>query len=442
MLDIGFLKPPSPMQIDGVEFMDYQNPVLYKELVKKLNENLVEVDGVWKLNDFNSTANVLEEMIIQHTGMLVTMSEHAGAGASVDAGYFNPGNLLNIKGVEDWFSKSQSNIGHAFRVLKTDILKGWVDTSTGKVGGDYSKINFDFFIDEYISDIIDSKMMKLYNVTMGEGLATIILHELGHIFTGFLYIGKTVIDPIISTTAVKLIVDNKKYGKERVDIIRDAFKVLGVSEKIAEKEVEKMSPDQLIVYFAKSIATRDTRRSLSLGTQDRASEIYADLYAVRMGCPKASVAALTSLPTFTKFGLRVTGTGLLISMAGLGVVFPALVALGGVITALSVIATLGGVLTPGDVYETPYRRVKFILRDVIVQLNNNKTISNRDKIKMMADAKEIEKMCEECKSAMEGTVAQRFTSWLINGNDFKAQEFEHYTDELLGHSLSLYKETF
>lgn len=444
MLDITFLNKPNNFHanVAGLEFMDYQNGDLFRDLVTYFNTDLVEKDGSWMLQEHDRAAEALETIFMKHTGICLKLNKGSVPNAAVENGWFNPGNVLNIEGMEHWFSAGQSNIGNAFKVLKTDILKGWVDTSTGKVGGDYSKIEFNLYLNHYVNEFLRHKVLTRYKVTMQEALAAILIHECGHVFTAFLHVHRAVIDPIISTTAVKIIADGKIYGKQRVDVIKEAFKILECPQQVKDQEVMDLSSEQLVVYFNKAIATRDMRRTLSLGVQTRSSEIYADLYSIRMGCGKALVAALASLPTLTVLrGINVL-LATAIYMMATAVCHVPIAILAGLVSNLNLVIFLSDLLLPSNDYDSHYRRMKTILRDYVIRINDFKTLDKRVKLKLLTDAKAIEKIVEDNKPFLESTAVQRFVGWITNGSDWKAQDFENYTDDLLAHSLSLYKDTF
>lgn len=441
MLGIEFLNRPRELRFDGQEFMDYQKGDLFKDLLK-IFTTMIQYDEetkqfMIKRTDENVTA--FESTVFSNTGIKVELKSDFVPNAGIDSGFMNPGNVLNIKGIENFLSARDSSIGATFKRLKVDVLKGWIDTSTGKIGGDYSKIIFPIYINDAIQNFINKKYLDRYKITLPEACAAFVCHECGHVFSGLLYTHRTIIDPIISITAIKLIVEGKKYGNERVQVVKEAFKVMEIGQKVEEEDISDFTGEEFMVYFNKAIGTRDTRRSLSLGTQDRASEIYADLYAVRMGCPKTLVAALAGmneLPGYY-FGVPYGPTAVLI--ISLLAVNPLGIAFGGVTATLAWLCYFAGMLNPGKTYDTPYRRVKTILRDQIVRLNGDKTLDNKDKAKFLADAKEMETMVTEAKPFLEGTAVQRVVGYILSGTDFRAQDFEHYTEELVGHTLSLYK---
>lgn len=445
MLDINFAKQPVALAISvaGVEFMDYQSPDFYKKLVALLETFItVDKDGGYTLESTRNSENSFSDLIMEYTGMCIKVNIGTEvANAAMESGYFTPGNLMNIPGIEYWIEKEESTIGRAFKTLKTDCIKGWVDTSTGRVGGDFSKIEVTMYINQYLQTFIDAKIIQKHKVSMAEAIAGIMLHELGHCFTGFLYCFRTVVDPLMTYHAVKLITKGRLYGKERLAIVKETMQMLECTDRVDESAISNMEAPELMTYFDKAIANRDTRRTLSLGTQSRASEVYADLYAIRFGASKTMIAALAALPKYT------VPASYLIAMTGMTIF--ALAALQPVVAILGAANVIWFsllrqhlLINPNETYDSPYRRVKNILRDQIVRINNDKSISSKEKARMLADAKKMEKIADEAKPFLEGTGFQRFLGWLFSGSDFKAQEFEHYTEEMLAHTLSLYKDTF
>lgn len=446
MLGIDFAKVPAGLKgIAGMEFMDYQNPDLYNEL-RAIFAKYIEVTPEGQnLEMEEADVELVNACVFKHTGMLIDFHQptfNEVPNAAVDAGWFNPGNLMNIKGIEQWFAAKESNIGKAFKALKVNIIKGWVDTSKGRVGGDFSKIKLDIYVQKYVDTFLNPKSLARNNTTMPDALAMVVLHECGHAFTGFLYTVKSYMDSMMTLNAVRLIDDNKAYGKDRVAIIKETLSVLECDTSVDQATVDKLDNEGLVVYFNKATVNRDYRRTLSLGVADRGSEIFADLFAIRYGAPKKLVAALISIP-MGRTGMHVqTAMWFGIAILGYLAFIPVYTAAGILLGSLWTLATLDNWLNPNSTYDSMYRRVKAILRDQIMRLNEDKRIPARDKIQMLKDAKEVEKMVDEQKPLLEGTAVQRLTGWMYSGVDFKLQQFEHYNDELTAHTLSLYKEAF
>ncbi len=50
----------------------------------------------------------------------------------------------------------------------------------------------------------------------------------------------------------------------------------------------------------------------------------------------------------------------------------------------------------------------------------------------------MESIIEEEKPFLESTAVQRLLGWLVNGTDFRKNDFEHYTAELVSTTLSIH----
>lgn len=441
MLGIDFAKVPAGLTgISGMEFMDYQRPDFYNELRACFDKYIVE-DNILDMDEADSEE--VSEIIMRHTGMNIRLNVRSDIGAAaVDAGWFSPGNLVNNKGLDQWLAAKDTNVGRAFKSLKVNVLKGWVDTSKGRVGGDFSKVKVDLYVQQYLDWFMEEKFLARYKVSLADALTTFVLHECGHAFTGFLYVYKMHMDSMMTMCAVRLITDNSVYGTERVNIIKETLSLLECDTKVDEKDVANLESDALTIYFNKATINRDYRRTLSLGTADRGAEVFADLYAIRFGAPKVFIAALTSLPKYHGYFLTQSALWMGIAIFAVLAVAPITAGISTSIMAWFLLTGLDDMLNPNEVYDSPYRRLKNILRDQVIRLNGDKRIPAKDKVQLLKDAKEMEKICDEHKPMLEGTAIQRLVGWICSGTDFKLQQFEHYNEELLAHTLSLYKDAF
>lgn len=447
MLGIDFLTPPRPITVAGMEFMDYQDQKSYQDLAAILSKVLVDeqVEGKDKVAFVSGRdgTEAIEELIMDSYGINIRLIAPSDSvqNAAVDSGYFLPNHILNNKGVEQLLGSDESSIGRAFRRLKVDILNGWVDTAKAKVGGDYSKVRFTLYIQRYIDDFISTKYCERHKVTMAEALASIILHEVGHIWTGFLFVTQNVVDSIMPCIAARMVINGKKYGRERSAIIHETLRELECTTRPTTEELDNMDGQALIVMFDKAIATRNIRRTLSLGTTDRASEIYADLFAARCGVPKKMIAGIANVSTESiGRNISIWCIGVAVLMATVSA--PFLASISAIIGIGVGLLALHFSINPNSEYDSPYRRLKNILRDHILHIQESKELDARSKAQLVKDAKEMSDMVEEAKSFFEGTAVQRLLGWMFSGSDFKAQEFEHYTDELIAHTLSIYKDAF
>lgn len=448
MIGIEFLKKDVPFQasIAGLEFMERVTPTMFKRLEGFFEPLVKEINGETKLVMNKEDYSDLDAIIFAESGVLVN-SRAPVIGEpelAIDSGFIIPNHLMNKAIVENFYAAHHSNVATAMKAFKTDIIKGWVDTKTGRIGGDFSKVKFELLCGGDINRYFLKELYEKYKVTYHAGIAAFICHEIGHVFTHFLTIQSQCFDTASCYVTTRLALDAKTTS-ERFNVIKDFGKVTETEIPIKENDVENLDESSINVMLTKFIADRNTRRSLSLGSHIRMSETYADIYALKVGCPKTLVVALSSMTDFPIpvgkfFTIGAVGTAVLFSIS------PPLGVYAGVhIAAVSIIfglCKLSHSLEIESNYDSPYRRAKNVLRVYAAEINSNKKVSVKEKTELLKKAHEIEKILDEVKPYFEGTSIQRLLNWLEFGADFKARDFEHYTQELLSHNLSLYTEYF
>lgn len=451
MLDINFIKPDVPLQfkLGGLEFMDaVRERNVYETLSRAFDELVVKKDlenyGVFEILDWSrSEKETISKIIMAETGLLINFADQGEPGIAINSGFLAPGAVLNNKGVEALVSAKHSSVSQAMKILNSDVLRGWVDVKTGRVGGDFSKVPFTIYINNLPGLFFNGDILNKYNISMGQALAMAVLHELGHPFSGFYFLVRQTTDTIMVSLTSRMIV-NEEAANRRIAIYKEFAKELGIVGRVDEAAIGAMDDEGNITAFLnKMVANRNIRSTLSLGVADRSSEVYADMFAMKMGCPKALVVMIKSF----------NGTGVPLWLHGL-IWMPTLVVtplLGIAALPIAFVGFLQGSLllyldlvfhaAPNDTYDNPYRRMKAVLREFAAELAATPN-SSPEKIQMLKKAKEIEEVVEEQKHFMEGTFMQRFAGWMVSGSDFKASDFDHYTQELLNHNLSLYTEYF
>lgn len=435
MIDISFLKSPlSPaIKMGGLEFLDWQNKsTFYEDLVAACKEAFVPADGVFIFS--KGIREKIEQIIKTHSNLKVSIVNDENGNLAIDAGYINPGNLLNSKGIEKWFSKDYSRFGEAFKDLKKDVITGWCNTRTGRVEGDYGNIPFTIYINPNFSLIMDEKVLLKQGITHYEAYAAFILHECGHAYGGLYFVSQNVIDNVLITKAAKMY-SNASDDAVRATILKEASEALEVK---AEKINDALTEEAVVILFSKSVANRNFRRCLSIGVETMTSEVLADAYAIRFGASRSIVGALASLPFVSiKSTLKFT---LCISLI---VSFFAGVPLIPFFTVYSLIALfINGIteLTPG-VYDTPYRRIQNVVRENINRVNSS-NMSGGDKAKALKAIRDLDAMAEERKPFFEATSVQRAIGWICSGSDFRKTDFENYVADLTSTTLALYNSDY
>lgn len=431
MIDINFLKRPNPplLNMRGTEFMDWQNnSTFYSDVVDALTAIYDPEKKEFDL--IKSARDEIVGIIKKHTNMSINLVVGEGMDFFIDAGYISTGNLLNIQGIEQWYDKKYTKISEAFKDLKKDVIKGWADPRTGKVEGDFKNINFNLTMSFDIGKYLDGNILLKYRVTVPQAVAAFILHECGHSWGGMLFISSKIIDNALLTQAIKTY-NNESDTARKTTIIKETLKEL---ECISDVPGRDLAPDEIVVYFNKCVVTRDARRSLSLGVAEMTSEVLADAYAVRFGASLGLVSGLASFGIPTIFG---AARSTLVASAILSIVFNFTFA-GTWFTlfAITVLATQYSILTPGT-YDTPYRRIKTVLRENITALND-KTMPKSQKVEAIKSLRKMEELIEENKPFFESTAFQRTLGWIGSGSDFRKQDIENYTADLVGNKLALY----
>lgn len=446
MLGIEFIRKEHDFgySLAGMEFMDFQKQDRYLKLVEFFKPLIKNMDGVISIDWIKSEQDDLVKLIMEISGIKVKVVEFQRfeGNLGIDSGYLSPNAVLNNKGIDDFVDAKHTKVSQAFKSLNVDVLKGWVDQKTGMVGGDFSKIEFDLYFQTYIDLFINTDKLKKLGVPPENALAVFIIHELGHVWTAFYTVWRNVSDMMMQNNAIRML-SRAEGQREQIEIYKETLKVLEADAKVDDKIVSALDTDEARkAFFDKAVANRDLRRTLSVGTADRASEVMADMYAIKMGCPKDLVTGLVSLhgtdvfyasTLFVSVGITIFSFS--IPSAAMGVVWV-------LISLFKLYDWLGSKITPSAVYDTPYRRIKTILRECVTEFSQNKKMKPADKQQFLAKCKEIEKLVEENKPILEGTAFQRYIGWICSGTDFKAQEFEHYTAELVSHNLALYTDYF
>ena len=429
MIDISFLRSPVTPQIKmgGLEFLDWQkNTTFFQDLSNILKDAFDPEENVFLLT--KGVRDEISKTIRIHANINATIISEGWGNLAVDTGYLNPGNLLNTKGIDDWFDKKYSKFAEAFKDLKTNVIEGWCDPKTGRVEGKFSKIPFSIYINPDWSACMDEEQLLKLGVTHYEAYAAFILHECGHVFSGLYFVSQTVIDNVLMTKAAKMY-SNASEEVEKVKVIKEASEALDINKEDIGSD---LSEESVVVYFSKQVQNRNHRRSLSVGVTEMTSEVLADAYAIRHGAGKALVAGISSFPMLTIKQILII-TAIVGAVTSLVTVMPFLFTFP-MLSIFMIIANSGERLLPG-VYDTDYRRMKTSLRELITKINAS---NGPDKQKIIKDCIAIEKVIDEHKPFFESTAMQRTLGWLSNGSDFRKQDFEHYTAELASSTLAIY----
>lgn len=452
MIDMDFLVRKE--QVAGLEFMNFQNDSFYVTLVSIIKEHLSYATKVPVLQ--KTVQEPLLKVLKDYTGFEnITVKFMTDNNLYMDTGYFSPGHVINIKGVEYWLDSSDTTIYRWFTQNKDKIFKGSVDYKTGKVGGSFCTIPLELGINVNISEYFGVKETERWGVKTEDLLAGGICHEMGHAFSGCMMMATAFHDNVVAQASIAAY-RNCKRDEDRVVVLKDSATLLGLKTPKADELMEfakQANDESFMLYYTKMVTQRNNQRALSIGVSEMTSEVVADMYALRMGCDKGIVAAigvLTSRGVISSFmGNFIASTvagiymGLMLSIAfgvvGVPVTLPAMV---GIMCMLGAMTFVLNFFSPyySGVYNTDPRRMEDAVRQLIAKIKECKGMPGPEKTKLVDDISQLLKRLEQSRGFLDNTVIYRAMGWVFSGSDFKLREIEHFTQALTNNEMTVLAE--
>lgn len=435
--------------VGGMEFIEFQTTDFYRKLSDYLEGNINELGVLSR----QATKGLLE-IIKDYTGFSNITVEYADTGnLSVDTGFFSPNHVLNNTGVDELLKTTQSTLYRWFTQNANKVFRAGIDYRTGKVSGAFCTIPVKLVINVNLHQTFPSDKIAKFGVPIQGVLAGAIAHELGHVFSGCMMLLTSASDNMLAKAALRHYTEAKTQ-EERVVVLQDMRSILDLDkEKIAD--LQKLAQDEdaktVMLYFNKLVAQRNTQRALSVGVERMSSEVVADMYAIRMGCDKGIIAAISIL---VDNGCIVTVLTSLFT-AVLLTLLTGLFVLPSLLSAI-IIGVPGGVLAAGGflifgfffifdyfskgysgTYNADHRRLEDAARQLITKLREDKRLDNAAKVEIIKEIENLILLTKKLKPWYESTVIHRMFGWMFSGSDFKAQEVEHYTNVLANHELNI-----
>lgn len=246
-----------------------------------------------KLKDdaFYSTPEVkeLSALINNITGIRFEFADSSEGPAvfipRIDQHIFDaPGYVQTLKELYAEFDQNY-DLGRVLKMLNKDLVDGTVDLKNAKVTGVFNSILCKMFLPKDY----------LFNPNfLDEEMSAIILHEIGHVFTSFEYLSRSVstnqslsimlrmCDKTVSYEDRKMVFGK---AKERLDMSDEAFKLIQ-----DEKDITK------VTMVVMNDAIRECKSELGASVYDLVScEYLADQFSTRHGAGKYLVTALDKI---------------------------------------------------------------------------------------------------------------------------------------------------
>lgn len=440
MLSMSFLTNRAP--VGGLEFIDFQNDDFNNKMSGFLEQN-INSNGVLSKDAVPGIKSIIEEFI-GFRNLKIELTEKDNF--SVDVGYFSPNHILNNAGLDGVIRTTESTLYKWFVANKEKVFKGHVDYRTGKVHGGFKDLPITLKINVNLRDTFPEEKIKKYDIPLSGVLTGALAHEMGHCYGGCALMATIAADNVIGKAALDYY-KSKETPEERVVVLQDMSALLDVQPaKLSELQAVSQSKDDgtLIMYYNKLVNQRNTSRALSLGVETMTTEVIADVYAIRMGCGKEVVAAISAL---IDHGCIATVTsafmaGIAYTLFAAAVMFPQLMLMlmtGIPVTVLGVgalfIFMLSFILAyflPGfsGTYNANHRRFEDAVRQLIAKLKEVKDMPKAEKDTLVKDIEQLLEVSKLVKPWYEGTFVKRIVGWMFNGGDFKKQEHEHFTQAL------------
>jgi len=439
MFGIDFLRQG---KLSGLEFMDFQLNNFAQELAAAIEPHVTERDGEAILN--GSVGDAILPLIQKYSGFSnITVEMMDMANFMVDVGYMSPNNILNIKNIEDWYDVTSSTLSQWYSKNKSKLFKGSIDYRTGKVEGAYAELPIKLFLGRPVGQIFKKADVQKLKISVAEMTAACIAHEIGHCFAACSTIDSVANDNFVIRGALGALgAANTK--EKRVTIIRNASTLLSADiesrdniEAMAEKED---GVNDIILYFNALISRRNTRRALSLGVDQMSSEVLADMYAVRMGFDRGITATLKIFAQGRVASIfQSTGVMCLLVSVAFIQLLPVAPLVYMIFLAGSFLASfvfVYGMLSYSGDYNSPFRRFEDVIRQMIAKLKET-DMPTKERLEFAERAALLLKQCAELRPIISGTVIDRTLGRLMQGSDFKYQEFEHFTQAIANNEMEI-----
>lgn len=256
------------MNLVSQEEIAFQADTFFKDLTLGFKELCAspedELEGGSSLKQLNS-------VVKHHTGITVNFyidkeSDYIAAHVPMIDGN---NVLVNSFDRLDW----ESTGGLKLIENCKDVLKGTVNLKTSKVTGVFEKVSTDIMLSLEI--LLDKKILP-------EEHAAIALHEVGHLFTYFEFMTRSVTTNQVLSGISKAL-DNSSTVEEREAVFITVKKAIGLSDldakKLAQTTNKKVAEIVVITNMAK-----ESRSELGVNIYDNTSwEYLCDQFAARHG---------------------------------------------------------------------------------------------------------------------------------------------------------------
>lgn len=350
----------------SLEAISFQyHKLLFEDISIILNNLLADRNSI---NDKALKNSDIAKVIKDRTGLNITLK--LDKSDEINAYVYPPDVDKNNPLISDfWRNMGVVSSETSLKKIKkgSPVLKGEIDLKKSKVSGFYSEINCEVYI---------TRGAFTAPNLIGEEIAAILLHELGHIFSYF-----TMLEAVMTTNVILLAATNDFF--ETTDRVR-RHQIIDETNKALDIKID--DPDQLVQVDKREVfqtivltkMLRDNKSGLGSSTYDYTSwETASDQFATRHGAGRHLVTGLDKLyRSGNSRAYYSTFKHLFLNVVGIAMIVGALV-----IHPLTMILAVLYLITDPTVkiYDDPEARLARIRREMVASLKDSKISSETKK---------------------------------------------------------------
>ena len=370
------------------------------KLHEKISEMITELRADGSYTTESIKKSMISQVIKRETGLntVLNIEKRFGVNAAVWLPTLDNNHpFISAYLGGNGYAAFNGTAGDIIDALEKNNISGKVDTKNCTVSGTFSKYETTVVVGyELISDL---------RFTARE-VSAIILHELGHLFTYYQFLGTSVHGAVVTGLISKGVMETQDY-ESRLKVIKKAEAHLGIEGINAEKYASnggKGLDVVLLTKYAKRIYETSGHQMYDL----RNTEQLADTFAIRHGAGADLVTALNKI--YKQFGDRST-------VSAVTHVFVELMKVCLWLLSLLVLPITTLVLTvflspmQFKIYDDPKARTTFAKRQLIEELKNPKLPAKR-RLEVLNDIETIE--------AVEAELNDRRTLYTVIWENFSS----------------------
>lgn len=258
-------------------------------------------------------------------------------------------------------------------------MRGGINLKTGKVSGFYSTIPLDVFITTALLNL---------SVATSEHIAATLIHEIGHHFSYFEFLGVVAFGSIV-VGATSARVMELHSDEERKDVIIMGSTLLGI-DSYENDDLDKMvtNPENLHVVMLRNYVSKLYINGTTTPYDYRNSEQVADVFATRHGAGRYLADYITVIGKAT-FDAATASRGVFTFAETGHVIYSVLKGIGGPAHAI----TTFYYSAPGvKVYDDPEARIRFIRQQLT---NSISETEGMDKARLIRDVEVIDEILKD-----------------------------------------------